>query len=347
MRHIFLLLAFSAVFFSCSHKAEHVERAFYYWKNNEYELTGGERQLLDALKIRKMYLKCFEVEYNDVMGGIPIAKSRMHEPYYYDDEKRHDSINVIPAVYIKNEVFLKSSRQELDTLAANVDFLAVKYIKIYKKGIKVKELQIDCDWTLKSRDNYFYFLNKLKKISGKQISCTLRLYPYKYPDKMGVPPVDKATLMCYNLINPLASKNQNSILDVDELSKYLNKRRKYKLHLDIALPVFSWAQLYQNNRFKAIIYPEDILNDKSFKRLKPFWYEVNKDTVIDDFYLREGDVVKFETIKDKNISDAIAIIKKNIVFTDTTTITLFHLDDKQLKKYSYETLSGFYSAFSE
>ena len=61
MKHIFLLLALSAVFFSCSHKAEHVERAFYYWKNNEYKLVGQERNLLDTLKIKKMYFKCFEV----------------------------------------------------------------------------------------------------------------------------------------------------------------------------------------------------------------------------------------------------------------------------------------------
>ncbi|WP_338410833.1 hypothetical protein [uncultured Flavobacterium sp.] len=42
--------------------------------------------------------------------------------------------------------------------------------------------------------------------------------------------------MCYNLLNPLVSKKQNSILDVDELSQYLNVTSKYPLHLDIALP---------------------------------------------------------------------------------------------------------------
>ena len=280
------------------------------------------------------------------MGGIPIAKSRLQNSYY-EDEKLPNNIDLIPTVYIKNDVFLKSSKQELDTLAANIDFLAVKYTKRYNTGLKVKELQMDCDWTLKSGENYFYFLKQLKKISGKQISCTLRLYPYKYPDRMGVPPVDKVTLMCYNLINPLESKNQNSILDVGELSKYLNKRKEYKLHIDIALPVFSWAQLYQNNRFKGIIYPEGELDKKWLKQLKPFWYEVTHDTVIEDIYIREGDRIKYENITDKNITEAIDIIKKNVVLTDTTTVTLFHLDDNQLKKFSYETLFGFYSAFSK
>lgn len=72
MKHIFLLLALSAVFFSCSHKAEHVEKAFYYWKNNKWELKGQEQQLLDTLKIRTMFLKCFEVEYK-VANSIAVC----------------------------------------------------------------------------------------------------------------------------------------------------------------------------------------------------------------------------------------------------------------------------------
>lgn len=116
------------------------------------------------------------------------------------------------------------------------------------------EIQIDCDWTLKTKVNYFAFLNALKKISHKTISCTLRLYPFKYPEIMGTPPVDKATLMCYNLTKPLESENKNSILDNNELRSYLKNTEKYPIHLDIALPLFS--MMYQNGRkYKALLIP--------------------------------------------------------------------------------------------
>lgn len=77
MKHIFLLLALSAVVASCSHEPEHVEKAFYYWKNNEYSLDDEEREL-DSLGVKKLYIKFFEVEKDEVMGIIPVAKTDLH-----------------------------------------------------------------------------------------------------------------------------------------------------------------------------------------------------------------------------------------------------------------------------
>ena len=212
---------------------------------------------------------------------------------------------------------------------------------------KPKEIQMDCDWTPKSRDKYFYFLRKLKAKAETQVSCTLRLYPYKYPVKMGVPPVDKAMLMCYNLVNPLESETTNSILDTGELSKYLDKKREYPLHIDIALPVFSWMQVYQNKRFRGLIYPGDNSVKKILKQVKPLWYEVTKDTLLDDHYLRIGDLVKYEEITPQKINAAIKIIKENVALEKTITVALYHLDEKELNNFTNETLTGFYTSFSE
>ena len=332
-----------AVLCSCSHTPDHVETAFYYWKSNEYNFSASEDSLVRKLHTQKMYIKFFEVKHDEMMGNIPFAKTQI---FGYSGFK-NDSIQVIPTVYLTNDVFIQSSRQELDTLASNVNYLVTKYYRENVSLTKQKEIQMDCDWTPKSKDNYFYFLRKLKKISGSQLSCTLRLYPYKYPDKMGVPPVDKVMLMCYNLVNPLENENINSILDTKELSSYLNKRRDYPLHLDVALPTFSWLQIYQNKRFKGLVYPEGADIKKILKPVKPMWFEVTKDTTINDHYLRIGDLVKYEEMTAKKIQDAITIIKENAVQDDTITVSLFHLDDKQLKNFSPETLSCFYSSFKQ
>jgi len=342
MKHIFLLLAISAVFFSCSHKAEHVERAFYYWKNNSWYLDHPDTDILKSAQVKKVYLKFFEVEHSKILGNIPTAKSGLR----INDS---DSLTVVPTVYIRNEVFKKSTHQSLDSLADNVNFLISKYKKDERlNGASFEdEYQIDCDWTLSTKDNYFYFLKKLKQLSGVSISCTLRLYPYKYPDKMGIPPVDKAMLMCYNLINPLDEKSKNSILDIKELTAYLDKSKKYPLHLDVALPVFSWVQVYHNKHFSDILYTNTTNLKRILKAEKPMWYQVQKDTVINDLYLRMGDKIKIEEINATDINEAIDILKKHVNLDKTITVSLFHLDQEQLSHYKNEEITGFYNRFTE
>jgi hypothetical protein len=165
---------------------------------------------------------------------------------------------------------------------------------------------------------------------------------------MGVPPVDKVTLMCYNLIKPLTNKDQNSILDINELKLYLDKKRDYPLHIDIALPVFNWTQLYQNNQFAGLKQIDKSQIQTFAKLVKPMWYEVNKDTTIDwsDYY-RIGDQIKYEEVSNETLQQAINIIKKNIQLDKKTTITLFSLDNGTFNKYKDEEISSYYNSFTE
>lgn len=343
MKKVLLLGLISCLFFSCKeeHKIANVERAFYYWKSDNWNISQKEDSIREMQKVNKLYVKFFEVDYSDAMGNFPISKTQL---YLY----KLDSINIVPTVYIKNAVFLKSNQASLDTLADNINFLIAKFYKEkFREAKALTEFQMDCDWTLKSKDNYFYFLKKLKAISQKEISCTLRLYPYKYPDKMGVPPVDKATLMCYNLLNPLQNHTKNSILDIDELESYLDTDKVYPKHLDIALPIYSWMQVYKNEQFSNVIYTDNKVVKKLLKEIKPFWYSVTKDTVINETYLRIGDKVKFEEINAQKVEEAIHLLKKYVKFDKHTTVSLFHLDEQQLSNYTNEELSGFYSTFSK
>ncbi len=261
-----------------------------------------------------------------------------------------DNIEIIPTIYIKNEVLLNVSQDIVDTLADNILFFIDKLYKdhISDRRNTYNEIQIDCDWTEKTKDNYFHLLEIIKKKSSKIISCTLRLYPYKYPDKMGIPPVDKATLMCYNLIPPLSKENENSIQNNPELELYLKDAKKYPIHLDIALPVYSWIYIYQNNEFKGVInWDTTQIKMSSLKSIKPFWYEVQQDIEIDDFYLRKGDKIKLEETTSEETTKSIALLKEYIRFDKQTTISLFHLDSKNIQQYDYETLNSFYTNFSK
>jgi hypothetical protein len=348
MKKILVLVWFSAFLFSCKNdnKVERVERAFYYWKGNSL----GQENLgqIKKLNLNKLYVKLFEVDYSEARGNFPFEKNR---PRYYDF-KELDSLEVVPTIYIKNGIFQYNDEKSLDKLADNIVFLINKYsIKVdysdrKEQVFNYNEIQIDCDWTKSTKDKYFYLLKKIKELSKKELSCTLRLYPYKYSDIMGVPPVDKATLMCYNLIKPLSQKDKNSILDIEELKKYLNKKKSYPVHLDIALPTFYWTQLYQNNRFAQLVNLST--NEvKSFaKNTKPLWYQVEKDTSINyETYLKMGDQLKCEDVSTNTINEAIAIIKKNVKLDKNTTISLFDLDSSTFTQYTNEEISGFYNSF--
>ena len=316
-------------------------RAFYFWENTRKDLTKFEKETIKDLKVKKIYLKFFEIEKDRLIGIIPTAKSELHM------NLKNSDVEVIPTIYVRNEVFKNVSKIELQKLAKNLNKLVVKRFKknIKSGGNLFNEIQIDCDWTESTHENYFQFLNYLKELTEKQISATLRLYAYKFPNKMGVLPVDRAMLMCYNLIQPMEAGNRNSILDINELKKYLVGAKKYPLPLDVALPIYSSIQLYTQNKMSGIFYDENRAFVKSLKRINGLWYTLQKDTTIHNMYLRKGDKLKYELITKNEIQNAIKIIQSNVSLTGKTTIAFYHLSETEIKNYSYEELDNCYSLF--
>lgn len=337
-----LIISIFCLFFFASCDKEHrsVERAFYYWKSDEWRLNDFEEKKISNLGVNRLFVKFFEVERNDLMGNIPISKTELS---IYDKT----FFEYIPCIYVHNNVFKKSSKKELQVLAENIYFLVNKKANEQFRDLeRFKEIQIDCDWTQRTKENYFYFLKQMRFHFKEKISCTLRLYPFKYPNLMGVPPVDRAMLMCYNLLSPLQEKNKNSILDRKELSSYLTNK-KYPLSLDIALPLYSSMQLYKNNHFETIFYKELGEIKKICKPIDPLWYEIQKDTVFGDVFFRVGDKIKYDEITKGIINESIEELIKKIPVDSTTTVSFFHLDYSTINKFSDEELSAFYNRFDK
>ncbi|XZF14135.1 hypothetical protein ACTHGU_20345 [Chitinophagaceae bacterium MMS25-I14] len=322
-----------------------IKRGFYYWKNDVYSLNDTEQKYIDTLRVQKLYVKFFELERNEALDMVvPVAKTGFH---YWKSDKRPDP-EIVPVVMIRNEILLHITHSELDTLAGNILFLTEKYYKDRFGSLNTQfaELQMDCDWTVRTKDNYFYLLRKLKQKSGRRLSCTLRLYPYKYPGNMGVPPADRAMLMCYNLVNPLKNADKNSILDISELKKYLSGGKRYPLSLDVALPAYSWIQVYQNNVFAGVIHNEP---DSLKSILKPedhLWYRVLQDTVIGSMYLRAGDRLKYEQVTENDLAQAVSLIRKYVPLKDSATCAFFHLDYNELSFFNEKELDNLYHSFA-
>ena len=328
---------------ACTDSSVKLKRGIYFWENNTAELSTENREALNELEIQKLYLKVFEVDRVNSINQA-IAKTQLKL-----DQEVLQRVELIPCVYILNSVFIESSPKELDELAVNVAHLIDKFTsEKLLRGTKINysEIQIDCDWSEKSQGNYFYFLRKIKAESKKEISCTLRLYPYKFHKIMGVPPCDRATLMCYNLLNPLKNPKKNTILDPTEMAKYLDTKIDYPVALDVALPVYSWMQCYDGRRFKGVVYGPVEKYKSLLKHDKGLWHTMLQDTVVSDVYLRKGDRIKLERVSKKELAEAVEIIRSSKALSNQSIFSYFHLNSAELKFYTYETLNAHFTRFS-
>jgi hypothetical protein len=211
------------------------------------------------------------------------------------------------------------------------------------------ELQFDCDWSDKTRTKYFHLLRTVKSLTTEKtnISATIRLHQIKYFLRTGVPPVGKGMLMFYNMGNVTLKEGANSIFNKSDAEKYVSFIHQYPLALDVALPIFQWAVVFQNNKMKQILSKNDIptLSDTTH------FYCKNKNHFIvkfgffeKGFYFKENDEIKTEQLSFDELNEAAGLLKKNAKNT-ARTITLFDLDEFNLQYYGTQNLEKIYDTF--
>ena len=303
--------------FSCKDSAK-TERGFYFWQQ-QFDLSTEQQAFLEDINAGVLYMHYFDVV---MMNGKP-------QPIAEIELKSMTNLEIVPTVYITTDVFKDSSRAYLEDLAAKVAG-KIKYIHGEKP---LKEIQIDCDWTAGIQEAYFYFLEAIKgKFEGVQLSATVRLYQFKYPDISGVPPVDKGLLMYYNMGNLTDYETDNSILDNTIGKSYLTKK-EYPLPLDVALPNFSWSLHFRSRKFEGI-RPEftltELKNNPLFISDKENRFIFTKDTVMYGIYYRFGDELRYEACSEDELLDAAALLNERLPAEDRR-ILIYHLQHKTVK----------------
>lgn len=309
-----------------------VNTSFYYWKT-VYEPSSIEKQYFNALHSNRLYVRIMDVDKGD-NSPVPVSPVTFKSAL-------PDSVQLIPVVYIVNNVLKNQTHQQLDNLAAKIVYYVNGRIKPSGKT-SFNELQLDCDWTRTTRDNYFYLLNRVRtnvSLKSKKLSATLRLHQLKNQKSSGIPPVDRVMLMCYNMGNLRKYGNQNSILEQNELEKYAGKNLgEYPMPVDVGLPIFSWAVVFRQKQYAGIakrLHKEDLTNKKTFKANNNGLYTLQKD--LPQYGLLRGDEIRMEDVSAGQLQNAATYIQKYIS-QDTLNIIYFHLDEPTLKNYTYETL---------
>lgn len=313
LKFLFIFL----IIFSCSKKENH-SYTFYYWKT-KLTLDKTEKQALDKATTPFLYTRFFDID--KINGKFQPVGTITKDKSFETDKK------IVPTIFITNRTFLYIKKEEITFLAKNINDLIQKKSSEYHLKIN-NEIQIDCDWTAGTKDDYFKFLKELKKISGKEITCTLRLHQVKDKAQTGIPPVEKVYLMCYSTSSPLENSDKNSILDVNTLKSYLSKINEYPINkIEVALPIYSWGIVTNHlGKHKLInALSEKDLENPNFKKISKTEIEIQKDGFYFGNYLNKGFRIKIEEISDEQLHEVVDFLEKKI---KDFNIVYYQLDSK-------------------
>jgi hypothetical protein len=316
---------------SCK-KPANAKSAFYYWKSN-FKLNSQQNQLLQQTSHNTLYIRFFDIIWDDTgRRTFPDAVINFEQPA--------DKLHITPVIFISNKTFENIKDIAIDSLAINSNML-VNRIAL-KNKINYQTIQVDCDWTLSTRDKYFNFLKTLKKISHRQLEATIRLHQVKYKERTGIPPVDRGVLMFYNMGKLSAGLQQpNSIYNEGDAEKYVSYIPQYPLPLDVALPLFSWAvhirqgkiiQLYRSLGKKQL---NDPLN---FDQRGNTWRS-KKSFFFNGIYIKENDIFKLEEIDVNTLKTAARQLSRYLPNQKNRTIIYYELGNLNQSEFNAQTLN--------
>lgn len=286
-------------------------------------ISRAEQAVLDSLGVRQLYVKYLDV---DLEGGQAVPKAGIQW-----GGEAYKVYEIVPCVFITNRTFLEGTAPE--PLAKQV----WRYLQQAnaEAGLQPKAYQFDCDWSPSTRSAYFAFLRAIRqRAGGAQLSATIRLHQYRYPEQTGVPPVDKGSLMYYNMGNIEDVREANSILNNETAADYLDGAAAYELPLDVALPLFSWVLVYRLGELHRIINWTDATaldKEPAFEKTAANRYRVQQNTYFAGHYLNAGDLLRFEAADKAALQQAARQLQTIKHYSGTTLY--YHLDESLLQAY--------------
>jgi len=253
----------------------------------------------------------------------------------------------VPVIYITQRTFNQADRDELKLLAHRIYQLAKQMSQSISSPWS--EFQIDCDWTEGNKEAYFQFLEYLRKELPEQVplSATIRLHQIKYPERTGIPPVDRGALMFYNMGEIKNYSSKNSIYDFGDAEAYLNTLSDYPIPLDYALPAFGWGLHYRLNRLQRILQGSDM---DEIRKSKLFISKDNTFICIEDgfcaeIYYLKGDLIEEELVDAALCKKAAAQLAKHSNSSEFQVI-FYHLGSKEIQNYASDQLETIGSLFN-
>lgn len=243
---------------SCRKQQSETElyNAVYYWRT-DLRLDSTERAFLQQHHIKKVYCRYFDVVMGDDGEPMPNATLTFSDTL-------PSNVEIVPTVYITE-----------DCMHNRHEGLARKLVERIRQMNEtndirgVREIQIDCDYTSRSRKIYYEFLKEVSQ-EWSTVSTTIRLHQLQMP----APPADYGVLMLYNTGDPrrfmerrsadgrLLEEGKNPVLDPRDVKPYLRHLGDYPLPLAAAYPVYRWVRHIHGVRVEHTVDSTEILRVK-------------------------------------------------------------------------------------
>ncbi|WP_204251684.1 hypothetical protein [Flavobacterium ginsenosidimutans] len=320
--------------FSCT-KNEKPVISFYYWKTI-FKFSKIEKEVLEENNVSKLYVRYFDIGLHpESKFPIPISPIRF--------EINPSGYTIVPVVFIQNKVMLQKNLDVEDLAQKTFDF--IEQINS-KNKIVSQEIQIDCDWSLESKENYLKFIKSFKKLSRKKLSATIRLHQVKYFKKTKIPSVDSGVLMYYNM-GSIAPDSLNSIYDQKVAERYLKSLKKYPLHLDFAFPIYSWGVHIRNNKvigLRSKMNRKELEEDSNFEKTSPIFFRAKQSNYKNGVFYEENDLLKIEEITKDDLKEMAEDLQGNLI-EKPNEIIFYDLDEFNLNNYEKNTFEQIISCF--
>jgi hypothetical protein len=309
--------------------------AFYYWKTI-FKLSQTEQEVLRDNDVSKLYIRYFDIGLQPkTQEPIPISPIRFKENL--------DQFDIVPVIFIQNKV-MSLPNLDIDDLAQKTTRLVEEMNT--KNKIVVKEIQIDCDWTLTSKNNYLKFIERFKQLSKKKLSATIRLHQVKYFRKTKIPNVDSGVLMYYNM-GTIANDSLNSIYSQKIAERYLKSLKKYPLHLDFVLPIYSWAVHIRDQKvisLRSKLNVNELKKDANFEKIGIIFFKVKKSNYKNGIFYEKNDLLKIEAISSEDLKEMAEDLNENLV-QSPREIIFYDLDEFNIKNYEKNIFKQVISCF--
>jgi hypothetical protein len=217
-------------------------------------------------------------------------------------------------------------------------------------GQAPREVQLDCDWTLRTRDAFFALCEEVAHRAsavGCHVSTTIRLHQVKHREQTGVPPAARGMLMFYNMGTLDADATSQAIFDATKAAPYLDRLSTYPLALDVALPIWSWVVQARGDRVVGLLQHTD---ETDLRRQS--WLAAGEGRrfiarahgFLDGVMVREGDALDVEGgDAAQSLAAASSLAPHLTRGTRPRTVSLFDLSEKNLARHDLSSLDHLYT----
>lgn len=354
------LLAALALLAACDPPARPpARRAFYSWRT-AFSLSPAERAALEQQHVERLYLRFFDIDLVQAGSG-PAVPAPVAPVTLGPAPTLPPGVEIVPVVFLKNQALAHLGAGGAARLAEQL-FAEVQKRAALLGALPVREVQLDCDWTASTREEFFALARAVQQLAGQegaQVSATIRLHQLKDRERTGVPPVSRGMVMLYNLAKVTGVPGARAIYDPQIAESYLSRMDDYPLPLDVALPLFAWTVQSRGGRVERLLdgVAETDLEAESgwLRRSGPGRFVAQESRFFQSGFVREGDVLQADAASPADALDAATRAAAHLsshlskVASATPgaaplTITLFDLSDRNLRRHDPASLDRLFRA---